>query len=78
VDIADEASDVSVEAGPSPQPQPVSDPELAAMMEAVTAARRHEMIAAAKMLAGPDGLRIDPDEAAATLTCCTAPRSRTC
>jgi AcrR family transcriptional regulator len=44
-----------------------SDPELAAMMEAVKAARRHEMIAAAEILAGPDGLRVNPDEAAATL-----------
>jgi AcrR family transcriptional regulator len=44
-----------------------SDPELAAMMEAVKAARRHEMIAAATMLAGPDGLRVDQHEAAATL-----------
>jgi len=44
-----------------------SDPELAAMMEEVKAARRAEMIASAKMLAGPDGLRVDQDEAAATL-----------
>lgn len=44
-----------------------SDPELATIMEAVKAARRHEMIAAAALLAGPDGLRVDHDEAAATL-----------
>ena len=44
-----------------------SDPELAAMMDAVKAARRHEMVASARMLAGPDGLRVDLDEAAATL-----------
>ncbi len=44
-----------------------SDPEMAAMMEAVKAARRHEMIASAKILAGPDGLRVDHEEAAATL-----------
>ena len=37
------------------------------MMEAVKAARRKEMIASAKILAGPDGLRMDHDEAAATL-----------
>ena len=37
------------------------------MMEAVKAARRHEMIASAKILAGPDGLRVDHEEAAATL-----------
>ena len=44
-----------------------SDPELAAMMEAVKAARRQEMTAAARILAGPDRLRTDPEEAAATL-----------
>lgn len=44
-----------------------SDPELAAMMEEVKAARRTEMAAAARILAGPDGLRISRDEAAATL-----------
>ena len=38
-----------------------SDPELAAMMETVTAARRQEMIASAEILAGPDGLRMDHD-----------------
>jgi AcrR family transcriptional regulator len=42
-----------------------SDPELAEMMDAVKAARRREMKAAAKILAGPDG-RVDRD-AAATL-----------
>ncbi len=44
-----------------------SDPELAAMMEEVKAARRKEMIASARILAGPDGLRVSLDEAAATL-----------
>ena len=44
-----------------------SDPELTAMMDEVKAARRQEMITAVQILAGPDGLRIDPDEAAATL-----------
>ena len=44
-----------------------SDPDLAAMMDEVKAVRRREMIAAAQILAGPDGLRVDPDEAAATL-----------
>ena len=44
-----------------------SDPELAAVMEAVKAARRQEMIASARILAGPDGLRVDEEEAAATL-----------
>ncbi len=44
-----------------------SDPELAAMMVAVKAARRKEMIASARMLAGPDGLRVSHQEAAATL-----------
>jgi AcrR family transcriptional regulator len=43
-----------------------SDPELAEMMDAVKAARRQEMIAAAKILAGPGGQRMDRD-AAATL-----------
>jgi AcrR family transcriptional regulator len=44
-----------------------SDPELAAMMEAVKAARREEMVASAGIVAGPDGLRMDHEEAAATL-----------
>ena len=44
-----------------------SDPELAVVMEAVKAARRQEMIASATILAGPDGLRVDDEEAAATL-----------
>jgi AcrR family transcriptional regulator len=44
-----------------------SDPELAAMMDGVKAARREEMIASAEIVAGADGLRIDPEEAAATL-----------
>lgn len=44
-----------------------SDPELAAMMEAVKAARRKEMIASVRIVAGPDGLRVDHEEAAATL-----------
>ena len=44
-----------------------SDPELAALMETVKAARRHEMIASARIVAGADGLRVDPAEAAATL-----------
>ncbi len=44
-----------------------SDPELAAVMEEVKAARRREMITSAKMLAGPDGLRTSREEAAATL-----------
>jgi AcrR family transcriptional regulator len=44
-----------------------SDPELAAMMETVKAARRDEMVAAARALAGADGLRASEKEAAATL-----------
>ena len=44
-----------------------SDPELAAMMDVVKAARRKEMIASVKILAGPDGLRVSREEAAATL-----------
>jgi AcrR family transcriptional regulator len=44
-----------------------SDPELAAMMAAVKAARRKEMVASARIVAGPDGLRVSRDEAAATL-----------
>jgi AcrR family transcriptional regulator len=44
-----------------------SDPELAAMMEMVKAARREEMIASARIVAGPDGLRVSEKEAAATL-----------
>jgi hypothetical protein len=37
------------------------------MMDVVKAARREEMIASAEILGGPDGLRADPEEAAATL-----------
>jgi TetR/AcrR family transcriptional regulator of autoinduction and epiphytic fitness len=44
-----------------------SDPELATMMEKIKAARRDEMLVSARQLAGPEGLRLDPDEAAATL-----------
>lgn len=44
-----------------------SDPELAAMMEVIKAARRDEMIAAAKLLAGNHGSRGDDEDAAATL-----------
>lgn len=44
-----------------------SDPELAALMETVKAARRREMIASATLVAGADGLRLDSAEAAATL-----------
>ncbi len=44
-----------------------SDPELAAVMEAIKAARRQEMVASARIVAGPDGLRVSREEAAATL-----------
>lgn len=44
-----------------------SDPELAATMDAMKAARRRDMIESAKILAGPDGLRTDLEDAAATL-----------
>jgi AcrR family transcriptional regulator len=44
-----------------------SDPELAEMMEAVKAVRRQEMTAATRILAGPDRLSTDTEEAAATL-----------
>lgn len=44
-----------------------SDPELAALMDEIRAARRQEMIDSARILGGPDGLRLDPEEAAATL-----------
>lgn len=50
-----------------------SDPELAAMMEAMKAARRGEMVISAEMLAGPEGLRVDLDEAAATLYVLNSP-----
>src|SRR5688500_3745211 len=43
-----------------------SDPELAAMMDAVKATRRKEMISSARLLAGPEGTGVD-NEAAATL-----------
>ncbi len=48
-----------------------SDPELAAMMEMVKAARRKEMIASAKIVAGPDGLRVDPRRLPRPSTCST-------
>lgn len=44
-----------------------SDPELAAMMEQVKAARREEMTAAVPLIVGPEGSHPDPEEAAATL-----------
>jgi len=44
-----------------------SDPELAEMFEAVKSARRQEMTSAATVLAGPQGLRVPAEEAAATL-----------
>jgi AcrR family transcriptional regulator len=44
-----------------------SDPELAAVLDAVKAARREEMVASARLVAGPDELRMAPEEAAATL-----------
>ena len=44
-----------------------SDSELAATMETIKAARRREMLDSATLLAGPEGLRLDPEEAAATL-----------
>ena len=44
-----------------------SDPELAATMEKIKTARRHEMLDSAILLAGPEGLRLDHEEAAATL-----------
>jgi AcrR family transcriptional regulator len=44
-----------------------SDPELAAMMKEVKARRRREMLESVRILAGPDGSRAKPDEAAATL-----------
>ena len=44
-----------------------SDPDLAATMETVRAARRREMLDSAALLAGPEGLRLEPEEAAATL-----------
>jgi AcrR family transcriptional regulator len=44
-----------------------SDPELAAMMDAVKATRRKEMISSAEILAGPGQRRAKREEAAATL-----------
>ena len=37
-----------------------SDPELAATMETIKAARRREMLDSATLLAGPEGLRLEP------------------
>ena len=44
-----------------------SDPALAATMETIRSARRREMLEAATLLAGPEGLRLTPEDAAATL-----------
>ena len=44
-----------------------SDPALAATMETIKAARRREMLDSATLLAGHQGLRLAPEEAAATL-----------
>ena len=44
-----------------------SDPELAVVMEAVKATRRTEMAESVGLLAGPDGVLEDEEEAAATL-----------
>lgn len=55
-----------------------SDPEIAPVMEQVKAARRQEMTDAATILAGPNRLRIDKEEAAATLYVLYGPRSPTC
>ena len=44
-----------------------SDPELAAVIETVKRARRHEMIESARIVAGDEGLRVDAADAAATL-----------
>ena len=43
------------------------DPEFAELNRAMIARRHAEMPAAAAMLAGDDGLRVSPDDAAATL-----------
>lgn len=51
-----------------------SDPELATVMETVKAARREEMVASARIVAGPDGLRVDEEEAAATLYALYSPQ----
>ena len=56
-----------------------SDPELAAMMKVVKAARQHEMIASAQMLAGPDGLRGNHGGGRRDPLCArTARKSQTC
>lgn len=44
-----------------------SDPALAVTMETIKAARRREMLDSATLLAGPEDLRLVPEEAAATL-----------
>lgn len=44
-----------------------SDPEISTMMETVKAARRREMVASAEILAGSGDLRLEDEEAAATL-----------
>ena len=44
-----------------------SDPELAAVMETVKAARRQEMTEAANLLTGPEAGRVPHEDAAATL-----------
>jgi TetR/AcrR family transcriptional regulator of autoinduction and epiphytic fitness len=51
-----------------------SDPELAATMAEVRAARRREMLDSARLIAGPEGLAVDLEEAAATLYVLCSPQ----
>ena len=44
-----------------------ADPEFAATQQAITAQRRVDMVAAAKLLAGADGLKVPLEEAVGTL-----------
>jgi AcrR family transcriptional regulator len=54
-----------------------SDPELAAVMEEVKAARRQEMTESVRILAGPDGPRSEREDAAATLYVLYSPQVAT-
>lgn len=44
-----------------------SDPELARVLDAIKAARREEMVASARLVAGSGRLRMNDEQAAATL-----------
>jgi len=55
-----------------------SDPEIARVLDAIKAARREEMVAPASLVAGYGRLRMNDEQAAATLHVLYSPESPTC